>query len=164
HGWLQHIRFIEVVKNVRYPFLERAKWWIRGSVALMILGVVMFATTGDRKYGLDFTGGTTARMRFASNTTSDEVRHGIASILTPVDPGKSETAPEESGLTAARYTIEVARQDVAAGSAVTDLKSVFAGRLAQDRPFENVNYLGPNVVANLKESAIVSIIFSIGAI
>ena len=64
-----------------------------------------------------------------------------------------------------RFTIEVARQDVAAGSSVNDLRTGVRRQARRRRtPFDDVNYLGPNVVASLKESAIVSMIFALGAI
>lgn len=78
--------------------------------------------------------------------------------LSPVNP---ETVDDVTS--ADKYTIEVARQDVARGNAANDIRAAFGDKLAKD-PFKKINYLGPSVVANLKEAAIVSIILSLAAI
>jgi preprotein translocase subunit SecF len=63
-----------------------------------------------------------------------------------------------------KFTIEVARQDVARRRTPrTSIRAAFGDKLAKD-PFKKIDYLGPSVVANLKEAAIVSIILSLGAI
>ena len=98
--------------------------------------------------------------------TSTRTARSPASSSRPSTPRPSpiRTRSSRPSAKAKRYTIEVGRQDVASGSAVTDLKKAFAGRLATDEPFSHVSYLGPNVVASLKESAIVSMIFALAAI
>ncbi len=271
-GWFQKMNFIEVIKPVVYPFLERARPWQVASAALVILAVVMFAVTGDKKYGLDFTGGTNARLRLASATTTEEVQKAIAGVkaadgtkkfeetdvilrtnapgatsttstefdlkmrskeavsrddvkqfteshmkrlfaddfgtvpsITDLRPGEwqveiefktpqdvvttrqkidnyaddakskpfngsvilpVDSAPDEvTGTASAKhFTVEVGRQDVVAGSAIADLRTAFQGKLDSKVPFENVSFLGPNIVAKLKESAVVSVLFSLIAI
>ena len=69
----------------------------------------------------------------------------------------------ESSVTAKLYTIDVTRQDVARGNATEDVRTKFGAKL-DTIPFGRVNFIGPNVVVTLKESAIVSMILSIIAI
>jgi SecD/SecF fusion protein len=279
NGWMKKITFIDVFKVGNYPWMAKARAWQMLSIGLVLMAVVLFAATGESKYGLDFTGGTSARLRLASATTSADVQDTIDRIqdlngqkkypkqardvilrtgakdaegnqstefdvmlrsgedigepqvrgflvghlnhlfpdkvggvpsIQSLKPGewKAEflfkepvpitetrqkidgfedenknrpfagalieavdptTNPDPASIEpfepkATRFTIEVARQDVAAGSAVADLRKAFAGRLAADTPFDDVSYLGPNVVASLKESAIVSMLFAIAGI
>ncbi len=92
-------------------------------------------------------------------TDANGNRPFAGSGLQSLDP---ETNSDDQTV-ATKFKVEVARQDVARGSAATDIRAGLAGILAAD-PFKKLNYLGPSVVANLKESAIVSIILSLGAI
>jgi SecD/SecF fusion protein len=278
-GWLTKFNFIDVFKVGNYAWTAKARPWQIASLLMTLMTVILFVATGDSKYGLDFTGGTSARMKLAAPVTTAEVQSKIDAIqdvdgsrkyaerdvilrtnvpgaegnrstefdvklrsevqftdahvkefvqghmkrLFPNDldgdgvPSLSVTRPGEwkvevafkepkpAGPTrlaidtytdeyqnrpfagsvieavdlemvpdpneieapvpkARRFTIEVARQDVAAGSAVADLRRAFADKLRTEEPFSHVSYLGPNVVASLKESAIVSMIFAIGAI
>jgi SecD/SecF fusion protein len=275
-GWMKSITFIDVFKVGHYPWMSKARAWQIMSLGLMLMMVVLWATTGDAKYGLDFTGGTSARLRLAAPATTAEVQSAIdgindlngqrkykerdvilrtkvagaegnrspefdvklrsvaavgdaevrkfvqghleklfpgqfdsvpsltspkpgewkveflfkepipvedvrakldafvdenknrpfaGSVIEPVDLTKEEKPDEiEIRSTATRYVMDVARQDVAAGSAVADLRVAFAGKLAPGDAIDNVNFLGPNVVASLKESAVVSMLFALGAI
>lgn len=92
-------------------------------------------------------------------TDANGNRPFAGSGLQSLDP----TANADDQTVATKFHVEVARQDVARGSAATDIRTALAGSLAAE-PFKKLNYLGPSVVANLKESAIVSIILSLGVI
>jgi SecD/SecF fusion protein len=268
-GFLKTLSFVEAIKPVRYPFLSKARPWIMMSTVLCALCVGVFATSGRAKYGLDFTGGTVAHVRFSEPLAADEVRSTIAAIKTPdgkpkyeqiepiadmpaaaveydvrlrsatdvdspevaafvaekfaaifgtpptiSDPNSTDAegewriefsfpAPRDANevsqkiegyrdehdnapfsgariealdptqttsdvevgttVTASRFVVDVSRQDVARGSATQDLPTAFAGKL-DAIPFGRVNFIGPNVVVTLKESAIVSMTLSIIAI
>jgi SecD/SecF fusion protein len=69
----------------------------------------------------------------------------------------------DSTVMASKYAIDVSRQDVARGNAAEDLRAAF-GPMLDPIPFGRINFIGPNVVVTLKESAIVSMILSIIAI
>jgi SecD/SecF fusion protein len=274
-GWMTKMTFIDVFKIGPYPWTSKARPWQIASLGMLMLTIGLFVSTGDSKYGLDFTGGTSARVRLAAPATTAEVqavidgindvdgerkykerdvilRTGVAGAegsrstefdvklrsevaigdaqvkdfmqdhmnrafagvttiphVQSIRPGEwkvevlfkepvvvletrrkiddyqdengrkpfkgslieaiDATTPDPNAIEtveprATRFTIDVARQDVAAGDSVNDLRRAFAGKLAADEPFDNVNYMGPNVVASLKESAIVSMIFALGAI
>jgi SecD/SecF fusion protein len=272
-GWLKELRFRETIKPVRYPFVEKSRPWIMASLVLCASCIVMFAVTGRGKYGLDFTGGTVAHVRFNKPLTSDQVRSTIAAVTTPDGKQKfeepeiterdpiegmpaaaaeydvkfrassdvdtrevaafiaqrlsavfggpegpptrvAEPAPTDmegewrvefefaterkvgevraaldsyrdqftnapfSGariedleatkdadgvVRAKRFTIDVTRQDVSLGSATQDLLAAFKADL-DTIPFGRVNFIGPNVVVTLKESAVVSMTLAIIAI
>jgi SecD/SecF fusion protein len=273
-GWMTKMSFIDVFKVGHYPWISKARAWQLASLGLMLMTVVLWLSTGDSKYGLDFTGGTSARIKLAQPATTAEVqdiidnirgvdgnqkykerdvilRTGVAgaegnrspefdvklrseasigdaevkdfmqdhlshmfpnaasvvglqstrpgewkvefafkspvpakttirtideyqdenrskpfkaSLIEAIDPSTPDPEDPTAEVKASRFTIEVARQDVAAGSSVNDLRAAFAGKLASADPFANVSYMGPNVVASLKESAVVSMIFALGAI
>jgi SecD/SecF fusion protein len=276
-GWMEKISFINVFRVGNYPWMAKARRWQMVSAALVLMSIGLFIATGDSKYGLDFTGGTSARLKLAAPATTAEVqevideikdvagakkykerdvilrtgapgatgnkstefdvmlragedinepqvRHFLLGHLNHLFPGKVDAVPHVNQIKpgewkaeftfkepvkitetrqkidlfedenknrpfagslieavdastnpdpasidpfepmASRYTIEIARQDVAAGSSVADLRKAFAGKLAADSPFDNVSYLGPNVVASLKESAIVSMLFALAGI
>jgi SecD/SecF fusion protein len=274
-GWMTKMTFINVFKVGHYPWMSKGRPWQLASLGLVLMTIILFAATGDSKYGLDFTGGTSARVKLAAPATTSEVQAvidgvkgpdgaqkykerdvilrtnvegaegsrstefdvklrsevaiddaqvkkflaehldrmfpGQASVVNVVNPRPGEwtvefafkepvpvqptrrtidafedenknrpfagslieaidtiaadpNAIEPDEAKASRFTIEVARQDVAAGSSVNDLRQAFAGKLAPGDSITDVNYLGPNVVASLRESAIVSMIFALGAI
>jgi len=282
-GVLKELRFRDTIKPVRYPFVAKSRPWIAASVVMAVVCIVLFAVTGRSKYGLDFTGGTAATVRFKDAVTKDELRAKLASLRTP--DGKEKFAgveiadrtpdeaigaaaeydvklqsttevdtaevkhfveeraahifpatasggprlarvgnveavdrtdgewtvelefadeapvaavksaidqfrdaygntpfagslvteagarmqenpddPEKSVLVAKLYKLEVSRNDVSRGNAVQDITEAFRDRLHTVEPFGAVNYIGPNVVVTLKESAIVSMTLSIIAI
>src|SRR5690606_12692694 len=63
-------------KDLNIDFVSRAKFFAILSTVLNIAAVVLFFTWGFN-YGVDFTGGTAIRVRFAEPTTAADVRSDL---------------------------------------------------------------------------------------
>lgn len=88
--------------------------------------------------------------------------HGLA--ITPLN-GRED--PELGGELATRWEIEISPATFSSENLLTDLRRALEGDLppkgtqAQHETFPKLSYVGPNVVADLKQSAMVSIVLSL---
>ncbi|MEE9392142.1 MAG: protein translocase subunit SecD [Planctomycetota bacterium] len=79
-GWLKDIKYGALLTSSKYNFQAMFKKAAVLSIVLVVLGVTMFVAGGDKKYGLDFTGGTSVRMAFKEPMAEGEVRDAIKKI------------------------------------------------------------------------------------
>ena len=81
-GWIKGLSMARLVRpDLRYPFTSKRVVAIPISLLAVILGLVVFGTTpNEKKYGLDFTGGATARMNFNKVMLTKDVRERITNI------------------------------------------------------------------------------------
>ena len=79
-GWISEMSMMQIVKKTSFDFIGKAKNALTVSVIVLIAGLAVFFTTGEEKYGLDFTGGTSVRMQFTEPLSEGEVKSQVAKI------------------------------------------------------------------------------------
>jgi len=75
---LRELRIFELVSNPHIPFMEKRRFAAMGSVAVVVLGLVVFFGRGQDKLGIDFTGGVLAEIALEKPMATSEVRERIA--------------------------------------------------------------------------------------
>jgi SecD/SecF fusion protein len=68
--------------GLHLDFLRHARTWVIISSLAILGSVVLFAGSGDSKYGLDFTGGYVVRMNLKDSLTTADVSAAVAGIRT----------------------------------------------------------------------------------
>jgi len=69
---------MQIFQNVNIDWLGKTKYFVAGSVLLLILGGVALYQDGGPLYGIDFKGGTLLYVRFAQSPPLDTIRGGLA--------------------------------------------------------------------------------------
>ena len=142
---------MEILKNPHFDFLGKARYFIVGSVILIVAGVAYMATHGIR-YGVEFSGGTELIVKFKSAPAVDRIR----GALEPVTPG---VVIQTYGNSASNQAlIRVAGGNEADGELDTTAKRVL-DTLAASYPGNPVvesssEIVGPVVGAELRRKAI----------
>ena len=72
---------MEIFKNTNFDFLGK-KWpFIIASLVLTVAGIGSLIVKGGPKYGIDFNGGTSTTVRFASDPNEEELRKLLSSKI-----------------------------------------------------------------------------------
>ncbi len=69
---------MRILQNVNIDWLGKTKYFLIGSLALLIVGGVAMYQDGGPLYGIDFKGGTLVYVRFAQAPPLDAIRSGLA--------------------------------------------------------------------------------------
>lgn len=160
---LDHVRMRRLLPaRTKVAFLSRTRPVVIATMVMVLLSVVALVAVGSDSLGLDFTGGTLLRVRLAEAESTSSV------AATLRDAG-SFRAIELTGLsdhadaTGTRFREVEARLQSSAD--VSEVRAMVAGalgdRLDPDRPFAKSSHVGPSVVADLTERAIVSVIMAL---
>jgi preprotein translocase subunit SecF len=86
---------MEILKNPNFDFLSKARYFVVGSLILILAGVAFIARNGLR-YGVEFSGGTQLILKFAAPPQVDRIRDAVgkqapgAVIQTYGDPSKNQ--------------------------------------------------------------------------
>ncbi len=69
---------MQILQNVNINWLGMTRWFLLGSLLLVIAGSVAMYQDGGPIYGIDFRGGTVVYVRFAERAPIDEIRAALA--------------------------------------------------------------------------------------
>jgi preprotein translocase subunit SecF len=72
---------MELFKNTQIDFLGKQKIFIGISLVLLAVGIGSWAAKGGLKYGIDFTGGASINVRFASKPPIDRIRAAVGARI-----------------------------------------------------------------------------------
>jgi SecD/SecF fusion protein len=96
--WLKQFKMRTMFAVPNIDFVRLQTVCALGSLAIVVLGLIAFASRGSANYDIDFNGGTMVAMRFVEPHSSDEVRSRLAKSfesdisleqLTSTDPGQN---------------------------------------------------------------------------
>ena len=81
-GWVKDdLKMSSLLKpGSSFNFMGMSKTWVRVSALLILVALGIFFGTGTNKYGLDFTGGTIARVNLLSELEPDAVASRMAAL------------------------------------------------------------------------------------
>lgn len=147
-GMVKDWSMMAAISKPNIPFIKLAPKAVAVSIALFILGTVVWFARGDDKYGIDFRGGVALQMRFKKSTAIEEVRKGVADIAGPAGPKyagaevQSVLLGSDSGTTGAREAMQFQIRTLALGGSdvdpekfknelEADLRKQFAGRIPE---------------------------------
>lgn len=152
------------------------------SLLLIVGGLFLFSRSGESLMGIDFTGGAMARVRLAQPHSIDEVRSLVgeglaeeglenASITLVSRDGADDATMSDEFVVRTKLTAEersrLRNQHTGTESEnyfATKLGSIFGDRLAAEDPFPEATTVGPRVVEDIRDKAILAIFFSLIAI
>ncbi len=69
---------MQILQNVNIDWLGKTKYFLIGSLVLLLAGAVAMYQDGGPRYGIDFKGGTLVDVRFAQTPPVDAIRAGLA--------------------------------------------------------------------------------------
>jgi preprotein translocase subunit SecF len=147
---------MEILKNkTEFDFMGKFPAALVFSCVLILIGLVSIVIKGGLAYGVDFAGGTLVQLKFDKPPAIEAVREGLKSI----DLGDS-TIQEFGSKNDILIRIQRSEEKLEeVGSRVKDsLKSTFSDSTIT---VERVEMVGPKVGADLREKALLSMIYSI---
>ena len=141
--------------ETRFDFMGKIKvaMIISGIVILVGLGSIVFS--GGLKYGIDFAGGTLVQLQFKSPPDIEVIRDGLKTI------GLGESTIQEFG-SKKDILIRVERSEEKLEAVGAMVKRSLSGKFNSDEIIvERVEMVGPKVGRDLREKALLSILYAV---
>ena len=141
--------------ETRFDFMGQIKaaMIISGIVILIGLGSVVFS--GGLKYGIDFAGGTLVQLQFKNPPDIEVIRDGLKTI------GLGESTIQEFG-SKKDILIRVERSEEKLEAVGAMVKRSLSGKFNSDEiTVERVEMVGPKVGRDLREKALLSILYAV---
>ena len=147
---------MEIFKRVpQFDFMKKKSAAVALSIMVILIGVISVLFHGGLKYGIDFAGGTLVQLKFTNPPVIEDVRDGLKTI------GLGESTIQEFG-SKNHLLIRVERSDEKLEEMGTRVKSSLVGKFQADNILiERVEMVGPKVGRDLREKAVLSIIYAI---
>ena len=147
---------MQLFKNeTRFDFMGKIKaaMILSGIVILIGLGSIVFS--GGLKYGIDFAGGTLVDLQFKNPPDIEVIRDGLKTI------GLGESTIQEFG-SKKDILIRVERSEEKLEAVGAMVKRSLSGKFNSDEiTVERVEMVGPKVGRDLREKALLSILYAI---
>ena len=147
---------MEIFKRVtEYNFMAKKTMAIVLSSVVILVGIISMITHGGLKYGIDFDGGTLVQLKFKTPPAIEDLRDGLKTI------GLGDSTIQEFG-SKNHILIRVEKSEEKLEEIGTKVKNSLIGKFqADDILVERVEMVGPKVGKDLREKAILSIIYAI---
>ena len=148
-----------------------AKRKIAGVISLILIvgGLSVLYQEGGSMLGIDFTGGSVARVKLSSPTEIGDVRTRLGgeysvTALSIDDSDSSSTASSRFIVKRKASTISAEGENSSDSFIETDLREKLDGILHADDPFPEINTIGIRVSGEIQQAAIQAILLSLIAI
>ena len=147
---------MEIFKRVpEFDFMAKKTMAISLSCAVILIGIISIMFHGGLKYGIDFAGGTLVQLKFENPPIIEEVRDGLRTI------GLGDSTIQEFG-SKNHILVRVERSEEKLEEIGTKIKNSLIGQYkAEGIVVERVEMVGPKVGKDLREKAILSIVYAI---
>ncbi len=146
---------IEIIKsNINLDFVGKRKWAYTFSGILLLLSILSLVARGP-KYGVDFAGGSIIQVKFAAAASIDKIRDGLRDTGVETVSVQSMGEAKDNEFLIRTDTMETG-QDFT--SKLTQNLTAATGAGVEVRRLEMV---GPQVGNDLKEKALLAILFSL---
>jgi preprotein translocase subunit SecF len=147
---------MEIFKRVtEYNFMAKKTMAIVLSSVVILVGIISMITHGGLKYGIDFDGGTLVQLKFKTPPAIEDLRDGLKTI------GLGDSTIQEFG-SKNHILIRVEKSEEKLEEIGSKVKNSLIGKFqADDILVERVEMVGPKVGKDLREKAILSIIYAI---
>lgn len=142
-------------KETHIDFMGKARMAIMCSGLLILASLASLGIQGGMKFGIDFAGGTLVQLKFESPPNLSDIRDSLR------DLGLADSTIQEFG-SPNHILIRVERSQGALEEMGTTLKEALAKRIDPDTiTVERVEMVGPKVGKDLREKAMLSILYAI---
>jgi preprotein translocase subunit SecF len=147
---------MEIFKRVtEYNFMAKKTLAIVLSSVVILVGIISMITHGGLKYGIDFDGGTLVQLKFKTPPAIEDLRDGLKTI------GLGDSTIQEFG-SKNHILIRVEKSEEKLEEIGSKVKNSLIGKFQTDDILvERVEMVGPKVGKDLREKAILSIIYAI---
>ena len=141
--------------ETHFDFMGRIKAAVTFSVILILIGLGSVAVSGGLKFGIDFAGGTLIQLQFKSPPDIEVIRDGLKTI------GLGESTIQEFG-SKKDILIRVQRTEEKLEAVGSMVRKSLMGKFNIDEiTVERVEMVGPKVGRDLREKALLSILYAI---
>ena len=141
--------------ETHFNFMGRIKAAVIFSTALILIGLGSVAVSGGLKFGIDFAGGTLIQLQFKNPPDIEVIRDGIKTI------GLGESTIQEFG-SKRDILIRVQRSEEKLEAVGSMVRKSLMGKFNVDEiSVERVEMVGPKVGRDLREKALLSILYAI---
>ena len=147
---------MEIFKRVtEFNFMAKKTMAVTLSCAVILIGIISIASHGGLRYGIDFACGTLVQLKFKNPPAIEEVRDGLRTI------GLGDSTIQEFG-SKNHLLVRVERSEGKLEEIGTKIKNSLIGKYeAENIVVERVEMVGPKVGKDLREKAILSIVYAI---
>ena len=147
---------MEIFKRVtEFNFMAKKTMAVTLSCAVILIGIISIVSHGGLRYGIDFAGGTLVQLKFKNPPAIEEVRDGLRTI------GLGDSTIQEFG-SKNHLLVRVERSEGKLEEIGTKIKNSLIGKYeAENIVVERVEMVGPKVGKDLREKAILSIVYAI---
>ena len=141
--------------ETHFNFMGRIKAAVIFSTALILIGLGSVAVSGGLKFGIDFAGGTLIQLQFKNPPDIEVIRDGLKTI------GLGESTIQEFG-SKRDILIRVQRSEEKLEAVGSMVRKSLMGKFNIDEiSVERVEMVGPKVGRDLREKALLSILYAI---
>ncbi len=141
--------------ETRFDFMGKIKAAMIISGIVILIGLGSIVISGGLKYGIDFAGGTLVQLQFKSPPDIEVIRDGLKTI------GLGESTIQEFG-SKKDILIKVERSKEKLEAVGAMVKRSLSGKFhSDDIIVERVEMVGPKVGRDLREKALLSILYAI---
>ena len=147
---------MEIFKRVtEFDFMAKKTMAVTLSCAVILIGLISIVFHGGLRYGIDFAGGTLVQLKFKNPPAIEEVRDGLRTI------GLGDSTIQEFG-SKNHLLVRVERSEGKLEEIGTKIKNSLIGKYETENiVVERVEMVGPKVGKDLREKAILSIVYAI---
>jgi len=150
---IKKLRMLQLFKRTNIDFVANMKKIIPVSIAILVIGMVWFIVRGNGNFGIDFKGGTLLQISTTKPIVIDELRKTMAEI------GESNATLQYIG--SENKDVLIRTDSPSYDKMFNDLQKKYPDYGIKR---ERTEYVGPTVGAELRQRALLALIFSLGGL
>lgn len=144
-----------ISSDTHFDFMGKIKLALTISGLMILIGLGSIALSGGLKFGIDFSGGTLIQLQFKTPPDIEVIRDGLKTI------GLGESTIQEFG-TKRDILIRVQRSEEKLEAVGSQVRNSLGEKFNKaDITIERVEMVGPKVGRDLREKALLSILYAI---
>ncbi len=141
--------------DTHFDFMGKIKMTMAISGLVILIGLGSVALSGGLKYGIDFAGGTLIQLQFKTPPDIEVIRDGLKTIAL------GESTIQEFG-SKRDILIRIQRSEEKLEAVGSKVRNSLGGKFnKEDITIERVEMVGPKVGRDLREKALLSILYAI---
>ena len=141
--------------DTHFDFMGKIKMTMTISGLVILIGLGSVALSGGLKYGIDFAGGTLIQLQFKTPPDIEVIRDGLKTIAL------GESTIQEFG-SKRDILIRIQRSEEKLEAVGSKVRNSLGGKFnKEDITIERVEMVGPKVGRDLREKAILSILYAV---
>ena len=145
---ISKLRMLHLIKQTKIDFIGKRRIAYLFSIAIIIIGLLVFAKRGEKNFGIDFTGGTVQQFKFRDPVSMENIRSSLVGVgLTDASVQRFGGNKEVIIRTFADTSEEVTRE----------FRKDFSGNTFKVTRVEKV---GPAIGKDLREKALFAFIYA----